>query len=241
MMRRFYAPKDAFEGSCVTLDAGETRHLRDVLRLHEGDLVSVFDGNGREFECALESIAKHSSAARIVRESSPPAQESRLMLSLAAAITKGEKFDLVVQKSVELGVTCLFPIVSKRCDIKIRDVGKRPERWRKIALEASKQCGRARLMSIENITSFSDFFQSAEAAGDVVFFSERGGGSFSRIAESSRICAVVGPEGGWEDSEIEIARRHNAQVITLGGRILRAETAAIAITSILQHEFGDLK
>lgn len=240
-MRRFYAPKNAFIARRVTLDEGETRHLRDVLRLRVGDVVGVFDGEGREFECAVTSIAKRSSEVQILHESAPPAPESSLDLTLAAAVTKGDQFDMVVQKSVELGVNRLVPLVSKRCEVKMSVVAKKLERWRKIALEAAKQCGRARLMSIGDAVGFVDFFSSIGDRQHIVLFSERGGDALDFTAAGTKLAAVIGPKGGWDDAEIELAKEYGASVVTLGGRILRAETAAIALTAILQHRFGDMK
>ncbi len=159
-------------------------------------------------------------------------------LTLAVALLKGEKFDLVVQKAVELGVTTLVPLNTKRADVKLKEHEKKVERWRKIALEACKQSGRAKLMRIENPSNFADYIKTANGAK--ILFAERGGESFSAIEKSETITAFVGAEGGWEDAEIEAAKAENFQIITFGGRILRAETAAISVAAILQNRFGDL-
>lgn len=242
-MRRFYASPEQFKSDVIVLNEDETRHLRDVLRLREGAEVRVFDGAGKEFSCVVESISKRETALRIKSERAPSAPESDLNLTLAVALLKNEKFDLVVQKATELGVARLVPLTTKRADVKIKDAKdavKKLERWRKIALEAAKQSGRAKLMTIENPANFEDFVES-ENQGARILFAERGGTDFSGIAASGEIVAVVGAEGGWETTEIEKARDSGFQIITFGGRILRAETAAIAITGILQHRFGDLK
>lgn len=238
-MRRFYAPIEQFQIETVSLSHEETRHLRDVLRLKETEKVQVFDGAGREVLCEIEKVGKKETVLRILSEIAPSAPESSLNLTLAIGLLKGEKFDLVVQKSVELGVSKLVPLSTKRADMKLKDVEKRLERWCKIALEAAKQSGRAKLMQIENPSEFEAFVEKTK--GTAILFSERGGGNFSEInADAAEITAVTGAEGGWEESEIELARRNNLQIITLGGRILRAETAAISIGAILQHRFGDL-
>src|SRR5262249_39044327 len=140
-MHRFYAPPEQLQGKKVTLDWDETRHLRDVVRLKTGDSVNVFDGAGREFECCIVEIKKSEATLSILREVPPVSPESPLDLTLAVAMLKGEKFDLVVQKAVELGVKMLIPLRTIRCDIKSKDSIKRRERWQKIALEASKQTG----------------------------------------------------------------------------------------------------
>ena len=237
-MRRFYASIEQFDLPKVLLNHEETRHLRDVLRLKETDKVRVFDGAGKEFLCEILSIGKKETLLEIVEEIAPTASESGLNLTLAVALLKGEKFDLVVQKAVELGVTTLVPLNTRRSDFKIKDTEKRIERWRKIALEACKQSGRAKLMQIENPVDFDKFI--ASAVGVKLLFAERGGGKFSAIEKSETMTAIVGAEGGWENSEIESAREKEFQIVTFGGRILRAETAAIVVAAILQNQFGDL-
>lgn len=241
-MRRFYAPPDNFNQSEVTLSLEETRHLRDVLRLREDENVQVFDGNGKEFFCQIESIEKKETILKIINEISPYVPESSLDLTLAVALLKGEKFDLVIQKAVELGVTTFIPLITKRTDVKLKDAEKKLERWRKIILEASKQCGRARLIEIKSPIQFEKFVQDSLFLSDknFVLFAERNGESFSKIKSEQNITAIIGPEGGWEDSEIDFAKENGVQIITLGGRILRAETAAIAIPALLQNHFGDL-
>lgn len=239
-MRRFFAPPENFEGQSLTLGEDETRHLRDVLRLQSGSEVRVFDGLGREFLCLVENVGKKSSLLKITGEVPPASPESGLYLTLAAAILKGEKFDLIVQKAVELGVTTLIPLQTARGDVKISNAEKKLDRWRKIALEAAKQSGRAKLMEIPGTFDLQTLLEGSEAADNFVMFSEREGFGLSSLNPSRKITALVGPEGGWEDSEIEAARKKGCSIVTLGGRVLRAETAAISIAAILQHRFGDM-
>ncbi len=238
-MRRFYAPKENFSNEKIVLSLEETRHLRDVLRLRAGEKIRVFDGAGREFLCEIENISKKETSLFIIEETAPDAPESNLDLTLAVALLKGEKFDLVVQKAVELGVCKLVPLNTKRVDVKLKDGDKKQERWQKIALEACKQSGRAKLMQIELPTDLEKFVKTAEGAK--ILFSERNGESFSAIKAGKKITALVGSEGGWENSEIEFAASNDFQIITLTSRILRAETAAIAVSAILQNNFGDLR
>lgn len=237
-MRRFYAPLENFKNENVFLGEEETRHLRDVLRLRETEKVKVFDGENREFVCEIGKIEKRQTILKIIEEISPSAPQSNLNLTFAVALLKGEKFDLVVQKSVELGVKIFVPLITKRCDVKIKDAEKKLERLRKIALEACKQSGRADLMKIETPIEFESFIENVEGAK--VLFAERSGEDFSKISVENNLTAIVGSEGGFEDSEIEAAKANGFQIVTFGGRILRAETAAISFAAILQHRFGDL-
>lgn len=237
-MRRFYALTEQFQNETITLDLDETRHLRDVLRLQESVEVQVFDGGGREFLCAVQSIGKKETILKILKEIPAPAPESDLNLTLAVALLKGDKYDLVVQKAVELGVTKLVPLNTRRADVKLKETEKRLERWRKIALEACKQSGRAKLMLIDAPLDYEKFIGAASDTR--ILFAERGGIGFAAVEATKNITAVIGAEGGWDDSEIESARKKGFQIVTLRGRILRAETAAISTAAILQHRFGDL-
>lgn len=236
-MRRFYTSQTLSTGRTIVLDPNETRHLRDVLRMTIGDEVFVFDGRGGEFAASIEVIGKNNSEVSVGREMVPTSPESDFQITLAATMMNGEKYDLVIQKAVELGVTSLIPLHTLRCEIRLADAGKRVDRWRRIALEATKQSGRARLMSIAEPCEFAYL---AKVSAGAVLFSERDGAAFSSLQLENEITAFIGPKGGWDDSELRMARDQKITVITLGGRILRAETASIAIAAILQHRFGDL-
>lgn len=237
-MRRFYAPVENFADGDVTLDTDETRHLRDVLRLDVGEEVSVFDGVGREFRCEILDIKKKSTSLNVLKEIEPCAPESTCEITVAANVLNGEKYDLIVQKAVELGVVTLIPLHAIRCDVKIKDASKRLGRWRRIALEATKQTGRAKIMRIAEPVTFDTLIENSNKG--FMMFSERDGEKFSTVKAGKKITAVFGPKGGWDDTELEAARSSGVKITTLGGRILRAETAAITLTAILQHRFGDL-
>jgi 16S rRNA (uracil1498-N3)-methyltransferase len=246
--RRFYAPPDAFNlaNQTVTLAADEARHLRDVLRLKAGDEVYVFNGMGAEFRCAVSNVRRDATELRIEAEVEPAKPESQLQLNLCIALLKGEKFDLVVQKATEIGVKQVVPLTTRYADIHLRDeadAAKRVSRWQRIALEAAKQSGRAFVPQIGSPVSFSSFLDAAHDEGLYVMFSERDGSSLRNLTQLAppSVTALVGSEGGWSDEEIAGARARNFHIVTLGGRILRAETAAITVTALLQHLFGDLK
>jgi 16S rRNA (uracil1498-N3)-methyltransferase len=252
--RRFYAPPAAFaaDEKSVTLSPEETRHARDVLRLQTGEEIFIFDGAGREFLCGVESFNKNSLSLTVIAEVAPARPESPLDLTLAIALLKGEKFDLVIQKTTELGVKRIVPLDTERGDVHLRDSNsseKRLARWRRIALEAAKQTGRAYVPEVAAPAPFSSLLSSNaedKSASTVrVMFSERDGTSLveatlSIAAQPTEIIALVGPEGGWSDEEIGAARAGGWGIVTLGGRTLRAETAGIAVVTLLQHRFGDL-
>src|SRR5678816_1626847 len=189
--RRFHAPPAAFDQTqaTITLTADEARHLRDVLRLKPGDEVYVFDGLGHEFRCEVSNIRRDSVELRIEAEVEPAKPESQLQLNLCVALLKGEKFDLVVQKATELGVTKVTPLITRYADIHLRDAAdatKRVARWQRIALEAAKQSGRAFVPEISLPMAFE-----AALEGTGVMFSERGGQALESVTGASSITAVV--------------------------------------------------
>src|ERR1700730_14913612 len=218
--RRFFATPSAFnfEHQRVSLASEEARHLRDVLRLAKGDEVYVFDGAGREFHCVVSRTERDFAELDLGKEVEPARPESPINLTLGVALLKGEKFDLVVQKATELGVSRVIPLDTDRTDVRLRDnqdAHNRMTRWRHIAREAAKQSGRPLVPEITAPLTFN-FLMMMSAVADKepstqvtrLLFAERDG---SPIIETSKtflelpkeIVAVVGPEGGWTDEEIE--------------------------------------
>jgi 16S rRNA (uracil1498-N3)-methyltransferase len=246
--RRFYAPPSGFNShrESVTLAVDEARYLREVLRLKVGDEVYVFDGEGREFHCRIDESRRDSAALKIINEVEPARSESPLNLTLAVALLKGEKFDLVVQKTTELGATRIVPMITRLADVRLRDTSdaaKRVLRWQRIALEASKQSGRAVVPTVDQPATFDSIVNASQGDGKLLF-SERDGQSVeqvcARLSGKKEVTAFIGSEGGWTDQELELARSAGVPIVTLGGRTLRAETAAIAAAVLVQHLFGDL-
>jgi 16S rRNA (uracil1498-N3)-methyltransferase len=238
-MRRFFAHPDSFAGDKIVIGKDETRHLRDVLRLSGGDEVAVFDGSGFDHLCVIENMSKKATILAVQSKKDSPSPESPLDLTMCVALTKGDKFEFVIQKCVELGVKNLVPLITDRCDVKLHDkTESKMDRWRKIVIESSKQCGRGILMGIAEPASFDSLLKAHDIA-KMVLFSERDGERFDESG-SKEFIAIVGPEGGWSDDELEAAKENGVRIVTLGGRILRAETAAVSVATILQHRAGDL-
>jgi 16S rRNA (uracil1498-N3)-methyltransferase len=240
--RRFYAPPSAFNFGkrTVMLASDEARHLREVLRLKVGDEVQVFDGEGKEFRAVVSQARREFAELEIRDEIEPMRPESPLELTLAVALLKGEKFDLVVQKGTELGVNRFIPMVTRYADIRLRDeadAAKRVTRWQRIALEAAKQSGRSVVPEVMMAVPFESVIRD----NSCLMFSERGGQPLNTDLKTKTIKAIIGSEGGWSDEELDQALEAGVSIVTLGGRILRAETAAIATAALLQHRYGDLK
>jgi len=242
---RFRALNSQISDSQIIIDGDEAHHLARVLRLAEGDQVFVFDGEGREWECEIVSIGKREAALNILRQLDDLV-ESPLRLILAQALIKSDKFDWVVQKATELGITRIVPLLTDHSDIRRAEekAGNRIERWRRISLEALKQCGRRRLVEITEPIHFPAFCQSNQADHNLIF-SERGGRSLREVAASlpsiSQLNLCIASEGGWSEAELQTAESHNFIAVHLGARILRTETAAIAAVTLAQHLFGDMR
>lgn len=240
-VRRFFSDSIDEALGRAELSSDEAHHARDVLRLKTGDALSIFDGEGREFSGKLLSLTKSCGEVGDLQEIAPAAPESPLSITQASVVIPGDKYDLVVQKAVELGVARFFPLTSMRCEIKLKDIEKKLTRWRRIALDAAKQCGRACLMEIDEPLDVKTFVKTMTGTCDRrIFFSEREGKKLALDPTPKSLISVIGPKGGWDDSELAAARDSGFEIVTLGGRILRAETAAIALTAILQHRFGDI-
>jgi 16S rRNA (uracil1498-N3)-methyltransferase len=240
--RRFYAPPSAFADQTITLAADEARHLRDVLRLKTGDEVYVFNGVGREFRCTVSSTRRDSAELRIDAEVEPAKPESQLQLNLCVALLKGEKFDLVVQKATELGVTAIVPVATARSVVRLDRESRQRKlaHWRGIAIAACEQCGRARLPSIAEPVPLAEHLRGA-GAGRRLLLSPDAPRSLAAAAHGlESVEMLVGPEGGLEAEEREAAFAASYHPCRIGPRVLRSETAAIVALAVLQAVAGDL-
>ncbi len=241
---RFYAPSESFTAADARLPADEAHHAVHVLRVRVGEAVNVFDGQGRAFRAIVAEASKR--GVRLALAEPLPSNESPLELTLAVAILKADKFEWVIQKAVELGVARVIPLMTRHVEPGlVRGVSAdRLARWARISREATKQCGRSRLTPIAAPRPVSDLLAEE---GVKLFFAERGGQDLARVVEKvvrktdapPPMTAFVGPEGGWSDAEREQALASGARLVTLGPRILRAETAGILAVGLLQLAFGD--
>ncbi len=243
---RFYAPPSAISGPHVTLSGDEAHHLTRVLRLGAGARVFVFDGQGAEFECTIADLTRQSVQLEVLSQLANEV-ESPLRLTLGQALVKGDKFELVIQKATELGVTRIVPLATEYSEVQLREgrADNRLQRWRRIALEAVKQCGRRRLVEITEPKSLAEFCEVDHDELKLIF-AEAGGQKLhellsGRATSIKAITLAIGPEGGWHTSELTLAACQDFIPVSLGARILRTETAAIAAVTLAQYLAGDLK
>ena len=223
---------DAIQPS-VTVRGDEFHHSIRVVRLHEGEAVEVFDRSGKMANAIVESIARDHAVLKIGDEIA--SRESSIDITLAMAIIQLEKFELVLQKATELGVRSIVPLVTDRIEVRAERYAGKYERWERILFEAVKQSGRSIVPTLETPAWFEDVMTRDDFK--ILFDADT---PPSTAQPSNRATLFIGPEGGWSERELALARDHNAHFQRLGPRRLRAETAAIAAVSIITARFGDL-
>jgi 16S rRNA (uracil1498-N3)-methyltransferase len=245
-MARFFLPRERIQDQHGTIIGEELAHLRKVLRLAPGDHVTVFDDTGWEHEAVVRSFSADRGDIDILR-SCRPDRESSLQITLALALTKGEKMDWVVEKATELGVQTFIPFVSSHTVPKVDDrkMETRIGRWQRIALSAVKQCGRTAIPKIVTLCELREIVKRPWTDALKVFFWEREDHlTLKQIYQTKpdrrAILLVVGPEGGFSATEADDARQHGFESVRLGRRILRAETAALAAVTVVQFLWGDM-
>jgi len=234
--RRLFLPPQSIAGDRARLTPEAAHYLRDVLRLLPGAELELFDGAGGTYPAEVEEGL---STLRL-----GPRREARpkLELWLLAALSKGEKMDLTVQKATELGATRIAPFPADRSVVRI-DPGKAAERalrWRRIAEEAARQCGRSEVPSVASPSPLAELL-AAIPEGFARFAFHPGGEPLADATGGAAVAGVVGPEGGLSPEEVLACERAGARSVSLGPRILRAETAAIVAVALLQARFGDLR
>lgn len=211
--------------------------MHRVLRLHEGSEVALFDGRGRAARAVVETIEDDRVALRIL--DSLPSHESPLELTIAVAVPKGDKMPRIVQHLTELGVARIVPLLTERGEVDEAGISRTLERLRRIALESCKQCGRSR---VPELTAPRRLSEVLFEPFDRVLLAHPGAGALAKDSGSAlRILVFVGPEGGWSEEEIALARSHSTETFGVGPRTLRTETAAIVVASLLQWLAGDLE
>ena len=247
MNARFYAPDAVAPGDRVTLSQDESQHMTRVLRLAAGAAVRVFNGRGEEFDATLEGMSRDL-ATVLVGERRSTASEPHVEVTLAQAVLKGDKMDDVVRDAVMLGVAAIRPVLTWRCETTISALERshRRERWQRIAVSSAKQCGRAVVPPIHEPLGFEhclDATVSSEAPGLMLVEPGAAASALSLHAlpehAPREVSLFMGPEGGWTDSEV--ARGGMVcRLMTIGGRTLRADMAAVVAMAALFAKWGEL-
>lgn len=243
-MSRFFVSKESVRGNSITIGGKEAHHILEVMRLKVLDKVVAFDGTGKEYVGFIKEAKVNSLSVEVV-QTRAPSRTAMPKVTLIQAIPKKEKMDYIVEKSTELGVHSIMPVVTKRTIPRWDDrkAAGNVERWRKIVKEASKQCGRVELPVIGNVRPFSDCLKDlsdydlalmAALTDRTVRLKEALAGF-----NGGRLCIAIGPEGDFTPDEIKRAIEANFKLVTLGPLVLKSDTAGLAVLAILNYEFSN--
>ena len=245
-MPRFFVTSKGFSKNTVTLDGSDVNHIRSVLRMKPGDRIEVIDPNGFQYEVVLAEVERDYVRGEILSQIEMET-ESPVDIRMGQALIKGTAFDQLVRKATELGVHSIAALRTQRCVARLAKDSEtyRIQRWQRIAEEASKQCGRSRIPQISmSALSLEEFCrQSVDSDMKLVFWE---GEQTTRLQDVvapdmvTSIACLAGPEGGWAAEEIEFLKEQGYQTVTLGPRLLKADSVSLIILSLLQHRWGDL-
>jgi 16S rRNA (uracil1498-N3)-methyltransferase len=245
-MHKFYVPKEQIINKRLTLTGSDVSHIRTVLRLKAGDSIQVISDSNKWHTVRLVEVRAKEIHGEVIAVKTMDV-ESPLAIYLGQALTKANKFDVTLRKSVELGVVSVTPLTTERCVVKIKptEKGKKISRWKKIVQESSKQCGRSQIPVVaENIETLENFCRkNGDQDLKLVFWEMEETMNLKDIklnSEPRSVVALIGPEGGFSQTEIEMVREYGFQTISLGPRILRAETAPVVALALMQSLWGDL-
>ena len=246
-MSKFFVNSENISSDSIIITGEDVVHIKKVLRLNSGDNIIVSDGLGTDYHVQIQKIDLHTVDTKIIssfkNNSEPPVD-----IVLFQGLPKSDKMDYIIQKGVELGVKKIVPVITERTVVKIsnnKDYKKKHQRWNRISMEAAKQCNRGIIPQVEYPIIFKEAIETLPNNGFRIlpYEKEKSQGIKGILKEKSNskdIFIFIGPEGGFCDREIELALKNDFNIISLGPRILRTETAGIVVLSILMYELGDV-
>jgi 16S rRNA (uracil1498-N3)-methyltransferase len=245
-MYRFFVTPEQTGGETIIITGSDVNHMKNVLRMKKGEHILISDGMDREYECEIIKLDSEAVEAKII-DVFGSAAELQTKITLFQGLPKSDKMELIVQKAVELGVYEVVPVVTRRTVVKLdeKKARKKVERWNTIALSAAKQAKRGRIPEVRPLMTLKEAFSYSQGFdASIIPYEDAKGIGHSRqvlhdLKGSSHIGIFIGPEGGFEESEIEEAKKLGITPITLGKRILRTETAGMAVLSILMFEMEE--
>ena len=245
-MHRFFVDNCSVIKDNIIIDGSDVNHIKNVLRLRCGEHILVSNGNGMDYECSIVEIATDTVTAKVL-DVFKNAAELPVNITLFQGMPKQDKLELIIQKSVELGVREIVPVITKRSVVKIdeKKAGKKIERYNSIAESAGKQSGRGIIPEVKEFMTFKQAIEYAKTLEmNIIPYEEAEGMEYSRevikdIKNHKSLGIFIGPEGGFAKEEVELAMSMGAKCITLGNRILRTETAGLAVLSIIMFEIDN--
>ena len=246
-MNRFYIEQEQVTEDIITITGSDVNHIKNVLRMKIGESILICDCNGKDYHCTIQSMDGQTVEAK-VHSVTETKTELATKIYLFQGLPKKDKMELIVQKAVELGVTEVIPVMMKRTIVKLEDKkkeAKKIERWQSIATSAAKQSNRGVIPTVSEVVSYKQALERAKEMDLVLlpYENEEGMKAAREAIQSAKgkqsVAIFIGPEGGYEESEIEQAREMGMIPVTLGNRILRTETAGLAMLSILMFELEE--
>jgi 16S rRNA (uracil1498-N3)-methyltransferase len=240
--RRFFLSPEGLAGGQAVFGPAQAHQLVSVLRLGAGDRIAVFDGTGREWTAELTQATPRRAQARLLAEH-PPEAPSRLAVTLAQVAPRGAAMDLIVAKATELGVSRIVPLEAEH-SVRRTAASGGEARWRRIIVEATEQCGRRRLPELAPACAVEDYLRM-DTASPALLVCDQGGGArplaevCGTLLGAAEVTLLVGGEGGFSPEEVVLATRRGGRRVSLGPRLLRAETAALAALAVVQACAGD--
>jgi len=239
-VRRFFIDPANLSQGCATITDQEARHIGMALRLKPGNTIELFDGSGMVYQAEITRIGKTSVETKIL--ASHHHREQPPFLTVAQALVKGKKMDLIIQKATELGITAIQPIITQHCAISSAPADQL-SRWQRIAQEACKQCDRPTPLLCHPCTPLAQLLkESDDDATKIICWENETTATLHDLdlGASDNVLLLIGPEGGFSEAEAESAIGAGFRPVSLGRRTLRAETAAIAAMAIVQFLLGNL-
>lgn len=240
-MPRFFT--ETINESKGIISGDDAKHIAKVLRMHVGERLIACDCKGFDYDCVIESLSDKE-VELSVEKAYPSETEPSVRVTLYQAMPKSDKMELIIQKAVELGVSAIVPVQTKRCVSRpdAKSMAKKLERYNRIALEAAKQCGRGRIPEVLPMMDFGDAIKAMKEDQRAFLFYENSNSSFRKELEQgvNAVSIMVGAEGGFEEEEVQKALELGIASLSLGKRILRCETAPLAALSIIMYETGNM-
>ena len=246
-MPKFFVNQTQLKNKKIFIEGQDVKHIKNVLRMKVGEHIDVCNVDvTQNYECEIEEINNENIICKIIKERENDS-ESKVKITIFQGLPKADKMELVIQKSVELGVYNIVPVAMKRCVVKLdsKDVRKKVERWQKSSEVAAKQCGRDIIPKVSEVVKIDDICKMMDSYDKIIvaYENEKDNTLKNEIQkirmldkEEIKIGVLIGPEGGIDEKEIEILKSAGGNIVTLGKRILRTETVALNVLSILLYE-----
>ena len=239
-MQHFFVTPSQVEGERIYIEGSDVNHMKNVLRMRPGEAVAISDGDNLKYRCVVEGY-EEGRAVLAIQQRMPVDTELPCRITLFQGLPKQDKMELIVQKAVELGASQVVPVATRRSVVKLdeKKAAKKLQRWRQIAESAAKQAGRGYIPQVSSVLSYQEALEKAGELDVLLIPYELAEGMeearkvVASIAQGQSVGIFIGPEGGFEKEEVDAAIHQGAKAITLGRRILRTETAGLAILSIL--------